>query len=115
MSGLALAQQGAFSRKILQDKDLSIPNQHVVQAHAEFGPGAASGRHTHPGDEILYILEGELVVEVDGKPTTTLKAGDFAFIPAGVVHEGKNTSSGSAKVLATYVLEKGKPVATPAK
>jgi quercetin dioxygenase-like cupin family protein len=86
-----------------------------VQAHAEFGPGAASGRHTHPGDEILYVLEGELVVEIDGKPTTTLKAGDVSFIPAGVVHQGKNASAGSAKVLATYVLEKGKPVATPAK
>ena len=64
--------------------------------------------------EILYMLEGTLVVEVDGKPPITLKAGDVAFFPAGVVHNGKNTSSASAKVLATYVLEKGKPVATPA-
>ena len=114
LSGLALAQAPAFSRKILQDQDLSIAGQHVVQAHADFGPGASSGRHTHPGDEILYMLEGTLVVEVDGKPPITLKAGDVAFFPAGVVHNGKNTSSASAKVLATYVLEKGKPVATPA-
>ena len=114
LSGLVYAQQAGFTRKVLQDQEMSIPDRHMVQAIAEFSPGAESGRHTHPGDEILYLLDGTLVVEVDGKPPLTLKAGDVAFFPAGTVHNGKNSSAAAAKVLATYILEKGKPVATPA-
>jgi len=75
----------------------------------------AAGKHTHPGEELGYVLEGTLLLEIEGAPARTLKAGDSFFVPAGKPHDGKNTGSGPAKVLATYIIEKGKPVASPAK
>ncbi len=112
---LAGAQQPGFTRKMLQDQALSVPGRHVVQAVAEFTPGAAAGKHTHPGEEIGYVLEGTLELQIDGEAPRTLKAGDSFFVPAGKVHDGKNVGSGPAKVLATYVVETGKPVGSPAK
>ena len=109
------AQQPGFTRKMLQDQTLSVPGRHVVQAVAEFTPGAAAGRHTHPGEEIGYVLEGTLELQIDGEAPRTLKAGDSFFVPAGKIHDGKNVGSGAAKVLATYVVEIGKPVGSPAK
>jgi quercetin dioxygenase-like cupin family protein len=87
----------------------------VVSAIAEFEPGATVGRHTHPGEEAGYLLEGTLVFEQAGKPTVTLKAGETFFVPAGTVHDATNKGSSRARVLATYIVEKGKPLATPAK
>jgi quercetin dioxygenase-like cupin family protein len=110
-----LAQQPGFSRTMLQKGDLSTPGREAVQVRAEFDPGVAAGKHTHPGEELGYILEGTLVLEVDGKAPVTLNAGDTFMVPAGIVHDGKNVGSGKAKVLATYVVEKGKPLATPVK
>jgi quercetin dioxygenase-like cupin family protein len=112
---LGYAQQPGFTRKLLQDQNLSVPERHAVQALAEFAPGGAAGRHTHPGEELGYVVEGTLLLEVDGQPARTLKAGDAFFVEAGKVHDGKNIGSGPAKVLATYIVEKGKPVASPAK
>jgi len=109
------AQQAGFTRKMLQDQNMSVSDRHAVQVVAEFTPGASAGKHTHPGEELGYVLEGTLELQVTGEPPRTLKAGEAFFIPAGVVHDGKNIGSGPAKVLATYVVEKGKPVATPAK
>jgi quercetin dioxygenase-like cupin family protein len=109
------AQQPAFKRVELQDRDLSVQGRHVVQARAEFEPGGAIGKHTHPGEEISYVLEGTLQLEVEGQPARTLKAGEVFFVPAGVVHAAKNLDKGTTKILATYVVEKGKPVATPVK
>ena len=113
----AAAQQPApaFKRTELQRADLSAPGREVVQAIAEFPPGAAVGRHTHPGEEVAYILEGTVLLEVDGKPAATKKAGEYFIIPAGTIHNATNNSKGSAKVLATYIVEKGKPTATPVK
>jgi quercetin dioxygenase-like cupin family protein len=110
-AGALNAQAPGFKRVELQDRDLSIPGRHAVQARAEFIPGGAIGRHTHPGEELSVVLEGQLLLEVDGQSARTLKAGESFFIPAGVVHAGKNTGKGKAVVLATYVVEKGKPVA----
>jgi quercetin dioxygenase-like cupin family protein len=109
------AQQPGFSRTLLQKGDVSAPGREAVQVRAEFDPGVAAGKHTHPGEEIAYILEGTLVFEMEGKAPVTLNAGDFFFVPMGVVHDGKNVGSGKAKVLATYVVEKGKPLATSVK
>jgi quercetin dioxygenase-like cupin family protein len=78
----------------------------------DFDPGAGFPRHTHPGEEIIYVLEGSLEYEVQGQPNATLKAGDVLFIPAGAIHAAKNVGSGNAKELATYVVEKGKPLLT---
>ena len=108
------AQQPGFTRKMLQDQNLSVSERHAVQVVAEFTPGAAAGKHTHPGEELGYVLEGTLQLEVTGQPPRTLNAGEVFFVPAGVVHDGKNIGSGALKVLATYVVEKGKPVASPA-
>src|SRR5258707_15184372 len=108
------AQQPGFTRKMLQDQNLSAHDRHAVQVIAEFIPGGAAGKHTHPGEELGYVLEGTLQLEVAGQPPRTLNAGEAFFIPAGGVHDGKNVGSGPAKVLATYVGEKGKPVASPA-
>ena len=79
----------------------------------EFNPGAGTPKHTHPGEEVGYILEGTVVMELEGKPPVTLKAGDVFFIPAGQVHAAKNAGTTPAKVLSTYIVEKGKPLATP--
>jgi quercetin dioxygenase-like cupin family protein len=69
----------------------------------------AFGRHWHPGEEIIYVLEGSLEYEVEGKPPTTLRAGDVLFIPARTIHAAKNVGRGNGAELATYVVEKGKP------
>jgi quercetin dioxygenase-like cupin family protein len=110
-----MAQQPGFSRAVLQKGDLSIPGREAVQVRAEFDPGAAAGKHTHPGEEVGYILDGTLVLEVAGKAPVTLHGGDYFFVPAGIVHDGRNVGSGKAKVLVTYIVEKGKPIATPVK
>ena len=113
--GTLAAQQPGFTRKLVQDQNLSIPDRHAVQALAEFVPGGAAGRHTHPGEELGYVVEGTLELLIDGQPPRTVKAGESFFVPAGMVHDGRNVGTGPAKVLATYIVEKGKPVASPAK
>ena len=111
----AAAQKPAFTRTEVQRGDLSAPGKEVVQAVADIPAGVSAGRHTHPGEEVAYVLEGTVLVEIDGKPAVTLKAGQGFIIPAGAVHNATNKSSAGAKVLATYIIDKGKPVATPVK
>ena len=105
--------QAGFQRTILQRGDLSVAGHEGVMARVEFAPGGSAGKHTHPGEEITYVLEGTISLEVQGKPPATLKAGDVFFVEAGKVHDAKNIGTGPAKVVATYVVEKGKPMATP--
>src|SRR5207244_8732833 len=95
-SGSLQAQQPGFKRVELQKHDLSVPGREVVQVRAEFEPGAAVGSHTHPGDEISYVLEGTLELQVAGKPTTTLKTGDAFMVPPETVHSAKNVGKGPA-------------------
>ena len=109
------AQQPGFSRTVIQRGDLSTPGKEVVSAIAEFQPGATVGPHTHPREEAGYVLEGTLVFEFAGKPTVTLKAGETFFAPSGTVHNATNKGTARARVLATYIVDKGKPLATPAK
>jgi len=115
-SGLALyvaqAQQPGIKRTNLQQHDLSIPGREVVQVRVDIAPGAAFPKHTHPGEEIIYVIEGSLEYEVEGKPPVTLKAGEVLFIPAGTVHAAKNVGSDNGAELGTYVVEKGKPLVT---
>lgn len=106
------AQQTGFKRTVLQQGDLSVPGREAVTALAEFQPGATVGRHTHPGEEVGYVLEGTLLLEQEGKPAVTLSAGGTFFIPAGTVHNATNRGSSPARVLANYIVEKGKPLAT---
>jgi quercetin dioxygenase-like cupin family protein len=107
------AQQSGFKRTVVQQGDLSAPGREVVQAIAELQPGGQSGRHTHPGEEVAYILEGTIELEMQGKPAMAKKAGDAFLVPAGTAHNAKNTGKTVAKVLGTYIVEKGKPLATP--
>ena len=109
----AQAQQGV-TRTDLQQHDLSIPGREAVQVRVDIAPGALAPPHTHFGEEIIYLLEGTMLYEVAGKPVT-LKAGDVLFIPYGVVHSARNIGTVNAAELGTYVVEKGKPLVTPAK
>ena len=68
--------------------------------------------HTHPGEEIIYVLEGTLEYQIEGKPPVRVKAGDVLFVPAGAIHAAKNVGTGNGAELATYVVEKGKPLIT---
>lgn len=108
--GLAPAQDPGVRRTQLQRHDLSVPGRELIQVRVELDPGVAFGRHRHPGEEIINVLEGSLEYEVEGKPPVTLKAGDVLFIPAGRVHAAKNVGSGNGAELATYIVEKGKPL-----
>jgi len=107
---VARAQQAGITRTDLQQHDLGVPGREVVQVRVDFSPGAAFGRHTHPGEELVYVLEGSLQYEVDGKPAATLNAGGVLFIPAGTIHSAKNIGSGNGAELATYFVAKGKPL-----
>jgi len=106
----AFAQQAGIKRTELQRHDLVVPGREVVQVRIDFDPGAAFGRHSHPGEEIIYVIEGSFEYEVEGKPPVTLKAGEVLFIPAGTIHAAKNVGSSNAAELATYIVEKKKPL-----
>jgi quercetin dioxygenase-like cupin family protein len=114
ISGLALhvaqAQQSGITRTDVQRHDLGVPGREVIQVRVDFAPGVEFGKHSHPGEEIAYVLEGSLEYEVEGKSPVTLKAGEALFIPAGTIHAAKNVGSGNAAELATYIVEKGKPL-----
>jgi quercetin dioxygenase-like cupin family protein len=107
----AQAQPGV-TRTDLQRHDLSAPGREAVQVRVDLEPGVAFPNHRHPGEEIIYVLAGSLQYQLDGKPPVTLKAGDVLFIPAGVVHSARNVGTTSASELATYIVEKDKPLLT---
>ena len=111
-TNVAQAQQVGGKRTDLQRHDLSAPGREVIQVRVDFDPGYVSPRHTHPGEEIIYVLEGTLEYEIAGQPTARVKPGDVLFVPAGAVHAAKNVGSGNGAELATYIVEKGKPLIT---
>jgi quercetin dioxygenase-like cupin family protein len=108
---VARAQQAGTRRIDLQRHDLSVQGREVVQTIVELDPGITSSRHTHPGDEIVYVLDGApLEYALEGKTPVTLKPGDVLFIPAGTIHAAKNVGNRKGAELATYIVEKGKPL-----
>ncbi len=109
------AQQAPVTRTILQQKDLEgVAGREVIMYRAEAVPGGVAGKHFHPGPELAYVLEGSLILEPDGQPPVTLKAGESAHIPAKHIHNAKNASTTEpVKVLVFMVGEKGQPLATP--
>ena len=107
----AISQTPGITRTDLQRHDLSIAGWETIQTRVDFAPGATAPRHTHPGDEIVYVLKGKLEYRIDGQPRATLNAGDVLFIPSGRPHSAANVGLESASELATYVLEKDKPSA----
>jgi quercetin dioxygenase-like cupin family protein len=113
--GSALAQQQGIKRTELQRHDLSVPGREAIQVRIDFDPGAMFPRHSHPGEEIIYVLKGWLEYQVGGDPPMRFRAGDVLFIPAGVIHTAKNVGDGSASELATYVVQKGRRLVTVAR
>jgi quercetin dioxygenase-like cupin family protein len=110
---MAVQPQG-INRTDLQQHDLSVPGREVVQNRVDLSPEAPPVKHKHPGEEIIYVLEGSLEYQVEDQPPTTINAGDVFFISAETAHAVKNVGSGNAAELATYVVEKGKPLLLPA-
>lgn len=111
-----LAQQTGITRTVLQRVDDPGSAKHeAVMAIAELQPGASAGRHMHHGVEIGYVLEGAVVFEHQGRPPATKKAGEFFQNDVAAAHDAKNMGKTPAKILAIYVVEKGKPLAEPAK
>jgi quercetin dioxygenase-like cupin family protein len=110
--GRAVQQAPGLWRTDLQRQDLSVPGREVVQSRVDIGPEAPLVKHTHPGEEIIYVLEGLLEYQIEGQPPKTFKAGDALTVPAGVIHAVRNVGSSNAAELATYVVEKGKPLLT---
>lgn len=107
---VASAQQVGTYRTELQRHDLSVAGREVVQVRVELDPGTVAPRHRHPGEEIIYVLEGTWEYQLDGQSPVTLKAGDVLFIPAGAVHSARNVGREKGSELATYIVDKEKPL-----
>jgi len=112
--GVALAQAPALTRTVVARADVSVPGREAVAARVEVAPGGQSGWHTHPGDEISVVNEGEVLLMVAGQPTRKVVAGEGFVIPAGVAHNAKNEGAAPTRLVGVYVVEKGKPLASPA-
>lgn len=113
-AGTLFAQASGLTRVMVGKADVSVPGREAVVARVEVAPGAKAGRHTHPGDEISYVMEGEATLLIDGQPPKQVKAGESFVIPAGVIHDAHNNGSAPIKLVGVYVVEKGKPLASPA-
>ena len=98
------------TRVDLQRHDISIPGHEALQARVDLAPGVLAARHKHPGEEIIYVLKGTLVYDIDGQGSRTVKPGDVLFVPAETFHSVRNIGSDEGSELATYVVEKGKPL-----
>ena len=105
---------GGIQRTILQRTDLE-GGREAVLGLAVIAPGVSAGKHTHPGVETGYVIEGAASLEVEGQEPRIVRAGDSYLIPAGKVHDARTVGSSPVKVLATYIVEKGKPIAVPVK
>ena len=110
----AVSQTATIKRTPLQKFDVPGTNYETVIGMAEIVPNVLIGKHTHPGPESGYMIEGEMTLLVDGQPPLEVKAGQSYKVPPSAVHDAKTGPKG-AKVIATYVVEKGKPLASPAK
>jgi quercetin dioxygenase-like cupin family protein len=115
LPAIAAAPPSGLKRTEVYRADASQPGHEAVVMKVEVVPGGHSGRHTHPGDEISYVLDGQGVLLVDGAPPRTVKAGDAFVVKAGTVHEARNDGSAPLHLIDVYYVEKGKPLATPAK
>jgi quercetin dioxygenase-like cupin family protein len=115
-TGLAILRAQAplpeIKRTEVVRHDLAEPGHEAIQVRVDFPPGSSFPKHTHPGIEIAYVLEGTMEYQLGDQAPVTLKAGQALFIPTGAAHSAKNVGSGNASELATYIVEKGKPLVT---
>lgn len=109
---IALAQSPpvGLRRTDLQRHDLSIAGREALQTRVDFAPGAVAPWHSHPGEELIYVPEGALQFQIQGLEPVTLRTGETYFIPAGAVHTARNLGTVPGVELATYIVEKGKPL-----
>jgi quercetin dioxygenase-like cupin family protein len=116
LGGAAAAQaEQPLQRTDLIRNDIDVPGHEAIQVRVDFAPGVLAPKHSHPGEEIAFVIEGTLEYQLEGAEPVTLKAGQSLFIPSGVVHSAKNIGSGKASELATYVVRKGETLVVPAK
>ena len=113
-AGVIAAQAPGLTRTIVTKGDVSIPNREGIVARVEISPGGVAGWHTHPGDEISYVADGEATLMIAGQAPRRVIAGEGFVIPAGVVHSARNDGATVTKLVGVYVVEKGKPLASPA-
>ena len=113
-AGLIVAQTPALTRTLVTKADVSVPGREAVVARVEIAPGGVAGWHTHPGDEISYVMDGAATLMIAGQPPRQVAAGEGFVIPAGVVHNAQNDGASAIKLVGVYVVEKGKPLASPA-
>jgi quercetin dioxygenase-like cupin family protein len=106
------AQQPTVTRKVLLQQDLNIPGYSAALVSVEVPVGGREGKHTHPGTLMVYVQEGTFTLEYEGKPTKTYKPGESFSVEPGKIHEGINTGSTPVRAIATFVVEKGKPLTT---
>jgi quercetin dioxygenase-like cupin family protein len=106
------ALAGTLKRTELQHSPSSIPGREIVQVLTEIPVGVESGWHTHPGEEVGYIVAGTVEMMIRGRPSLTLRAGDPFLIPPGVPHNARDVGPGTGRMLSTYIVEIGQPLVT---
>jgi quercetin dioxygenase-like cupin family protein len=114
LAGTLAAQTPSIQRTIVAQGDVSVPGREAFVASVEIPAGGFAGWHTHPGDEMSYVMEGEFVLLIAGQPPKQYKPGQGFVIPAGTVHSAKNPGTTVTRIVGVYVIDKGKPLATPA-
>ncbi|MBY5715613.1 cupin domain-containing protein [Rhizobium leguminosarum] len=116
LGGTAAAHaEQPIQRTDLIKSDIDVPGHEVVQVRVDLAPGVLAPNHSHPGEEVAFVIEGTLEYQLEGRKPVTLNAGQSLFIPSGVVHSAKNVGNGKASELATYIVRKGTPLVVPAK
>jgi quercetin dioxygenase-like cupin family protein len=113
MGGAGFAQNSGIKRTVVQQGDVAWAGHEAVIVHVEIAPGASAGRHTHFGEEISYVMDGEGELLIDGRAPQILKTGTGFIVPAGAIHDAHNTGSKPLVLAAVYYVEKGKPLANP--
>ena len=114
LGAVLCAQNPGIQRTVVKRSDVSVPGREAVIVRVEIAPGASAGRHTHPGEEISYVMEGEGEILIEGQPALKIKSGDGFIVPNGAKHDARNTGTQPLRLAAVYMVEKGKPLATPA-
>ena len=110
---VSAAQQPSAKWKELQRHDLTVASGEGVSMLIEIPVGGVSARHSHPGEDFGYLMEGTIVLTIDGYPPLTVKAGEIFFTPRGHVHSARNIGTTTARAIDTYIIDKGKPVVIP--
>jgi quercetin dioxygenase-like cupin family protein len=114
VAGFVYAQNTGLTRTVVTKADVSVPGREAIVAKVDIAPGGVAGWHTHPGDEISYVTEGEAILLIAGQPPRKVAAGEGFVVPAGTVHNAKNEGATATRLVGVYVVEKGKPLASPA-